>query len=120
MINTDEKALGMSLWPSTFAQAYCVKYDCKPDSFEKEIFNRCSPLSFRLAMKCINCFKPYFFRDDREVIRRCGKADSSSSFYDEIEDFNYVVKRDGGFLRYSLGMHVSIPKIKRLKADLFG
>ena len=108
------------IWVRSFAEAFCAKYGCPQDAYETEVFGFCVPYPLGLFARAVDLWKPDFFRDDHDAIRRLGAARSYKEFDDELQDMFYVVQREGGFLRSKLGIRVSLRRLDRLRTELFG
>ncbi len=103
----------------SFCEAYCSRYGCAPAAFEAGAFRRSLsffvwPLAGALAL-----WKPDFFKDDQEAIRRLGATRSRDHFRAELNDLHYVTQRGGGWLRRRVGLHVSLSRLERLHARIF-
>lgn len=103
----------------SFAEAFCERYNCRSEAYERSVLWRCLACRMTLLGRLIDLTLPEFFADDREAIRRLGAARSAREFLDELDDLDYVSRRQGGFLRLRAGVRVSVRRLDRLQARLF-
>jgi hypothetical protein len=87
------------MWPKTFRESFCERFDCPPERFEMRVFWRCLyrrslPLSWLVYL-----FRRDHFNLDLQTIRQLGVCRSSREFRDELEAFRYEYQMRGGILR---------------------
>lgn len=87
------------MWPKTFRESYCERFNCPPEDYERRVFWRCLyrrslPLSLLVYL-----FRRDHFNLDLQTIRQLGVCRSSREFRDELEAFRYEYQMQGGILR---------------------
>jgi len=105
-------------WKCSFSEAVCDRFHCTPGNFQRTVFWNCFSRHTLFIGKLIFFFNSDFFVDDWEAIKRFGLVRSSKEFDDELNDLDYVVRRQAGFLRYSIGIRVSLRKLSLLRSQV--
>lgn len=87
------------MWPRTFRESFCERFNCPSESYEKRVFWRCLyRRSFPLSL-LVYLFRREHFNLDIQTIRQLGVCRSSREFRDELEAFRYEYQMQGGLLR---------------------
>jgi len=107
------------LWPTSFAEAFCERFGCRSKAYETKVLWRCLACRLSLIGRLINFTMPRFFDEDREAIRRLGVARNVEDFMRELDDLDYVARRQGEFLRLRAGVRLSVRRLDRLQARRF-
>ncbi len=103
----------------SFCEAYCARHGGSPADFERATFRHSLPVLKRPLAGLVALWKPGFFKDDHEAIRRLGATRGRDHFRAELNDLHYITQRDGGWLRRRLGLHVSLSRLEKLHDGLF-
>ena len=106
-------------WPTSFAEAFCARYGYRADAYENGVFWRCLACRLSLLARIIEFTRPDYFNDDRCAIRRLATTRSAEEFVRELDDIDYVARRQGGFLRLRAGLRLSVRRLDRLQTRLF-
>lgn len=103
----------------SFCEAYCAHHGCSPAGFEQATFRRSLPVLKWPLAGLVALWRPGFFKEDHEAIRRLGATRGREHFRAELNDLHYITQRDGGWLRRKFGLHISLTRLERLHAGLF-
>ncbi len=105
------------MWPKTFREAFCERFDCPPEEFERRVFWRCLyRRSLPLAWLVYLLNRSYFL-PDLQTIRQLGVSRSPEEFRGELEAFRYQYRTRGGILR-ELRVRVSGKRLVTLLREL--
>ena len=104
----------------SFAEAFCKRFGCREETYETSVLWRCLACRLSLIARLVAIALPSFFRDELEAIRRLGTMRNAEEFLRELDDVDYVAHRRGGFFRLRAGLRVSVRRLDRLQASLFG
>jgi hypothetical protein len=107
----------------SFAEAFCKRFGCREETYETSVLWRCLACRLSLITRLVAMALPSFFKDELEeleAIRRLGTTRSAEEFLRELDDVDYVAHRRGGFFRLRAGLRVSVRRLDRLQASLFG
>ncbi|MBI4659717.1 MAG: hypothetical protein HY735_12825 [Verrucomicrobia bacterium] len=107
------------LWPKTFKQAYCEKFHCLEEAYEKEVFWRCLYRHALPFAASIYRKKPEFFREDFDLIREVGNMEDADTFRSEINFYYGRNIRERNWLRRKLCIRLSAKRLMKLKNDVF-
>ncbi len=102
----------------TFAEKYCAENKIERERFREEVMLRVlypRVLHIRTLLKLI----PGYFEPDYELIDGVGRLTDMKGFDNEETDF---VRHSGnrGFLRNTLGLRVSVRRLKKLVHSTVG
>jgi hypothetical protein len=97
-----------------FRIAFCQKYRCAPEQFERAVLRRCFPWWSRLPGAVLLGLNPRIFRRELSLIARLGEAQNASQVRQELEGYAYENARDRSFRTESLGLRLSRRRFVRL------
>jgi len=107
-------------WPKSFKEAFCDKYQCPAELYEKKVFWRCLYRHALPAAALIFWCKPDFFREDFDLIREIDQMRSPDVFRSELNFFYGRNMRDKNWIRRAFYIRLSGKRLLKLKGLLFG
>ena len=107
-------------WGVTFAHAFCAKFKCHEQEFERLLFRRslnwhAKPVAFLMRPR----WRRAFFKEDFDVIHEVGRTRSYELFIAELNYFYGRNQRDTNWVRSIFGLRVSAKKLLALQRRLF-
>jgi len=98
----------------TFKEAFCQRFDCRPENFERELLKRCL---YSHAKVCWSFFdlaggKP--IRIAHQFVELIGQIRTREELRDVIDEYREDIRPHGGFLVQTLKFRVSIEKLVAL------
>jgi len=113
-----------SLWPKSFREAFCERFNCAPERYERRLFWRCLCRHALPLAVFIRWFDRQFymdvFKEDFEFIREIGSVNSPDVFQVEVDRFYGRNVRDKSWIRGTMSVRVSGKRLLKLKRRLFG
>jgi hypothetical protein len=96
----------------TFAEKFCAQRQLAPEQYEAAML-RLTLHSPARWLQPLLALRPEYFSADREFLRSVGRISRVRDFDAEAFDYTYD-PANRGFLRQTLGLRVSIRKVRRL------
>jgi hypothetical protein len=104
----------------TFRKAFCEKYGCPEEAFEKRIFWQCLYRRSILLTWLIYIFSPKYFWWDFQAIRSLGSAQSEQEFLHAINRLWGLTQKGGSPLRNFFRVRLSGNKLIALRDEVLG
>jgi hypothetical protein len=100
--------------PTDFKTAFCKRFGCAPEAFERKLFWQCIPPRRRVLARLVNLLSPDYFHRDYDFIRRIGQA----SRLPEVAAQAGAIPSDcwltRGFLRRSFQLRISSRRLMQV------
>ncbi len=78
----------------TFRQAFCHRYRCKAESFERRLLTSCFPILYRLPVAIWLVIRPESFAREMALLSRLSLSTEVSHLRSELEGYAYENERD--------------------------
>jgi hypothetical protein len=105
-------------WVKSFREAFCERFACPPEEFEKRVLRRALYRRSRPLSALLYSWNPRFFDLDLRTIRQLGLARSSEEFRAEIDSFRFESRMQRGFLKRTLRLRISGKRLMRLLEEV--
>jgi hypothetical protein len=110
----------VTTWPTSFGSAFCERFACPPEKYERELFWRTLHRhALALAMPLL-LLRPSFFNIDFAVFSELRGCHNWKQFYVALSDFSYRNRMSGSALRVVFRVRVSGGRLLKVAMDLFG
>jgi hypothetical protein len=111
------------LWAKTFKEAFCERFNCPPEQYERRLFWRCLYRHALPLAALIHWLDTEFYRDvfreDFDFIREIGTVKDEDVFQVELDRFYGRNVRDKGWIRGTLLVRVSGKRLLKSKRHVF-
>lgn len=107
------------LWPKGFKEAFCERYRCSPEMYERRVFWRSLYRHAVPLAALIYWLKPEFFKEDFDLIRELDRMNNPEIFRSELNFFYGRNMRDRNWIRRTFYIRLSAKRILKLKNELF-
>jgi len=87
------------MWPKTFREAFCERFNCPAEEFERRVFWRCLHRRSLPLAWLVYVLRRQYFALDFQTIRQLAVSRSPQEFRGELESFRYEYQMRGGVLR---------------------
>jgi hypothetical protein len=102
-------------WPTTFEEAFCKAYRCKPERYATKLFWKALYLHAWLLVPFIYFFNREYFKEDFVVIEEVAKCRNSELFNTDVTYFHGRNVRDSRALRRIFCFRISGMRLIRIK-----
>ena len=106
--------------PATFRDAYCARFGCPPDQFEKAVLRRCFPPWSRPLGALLLALKPQSFRRELAMLGRLSGSPGEGSLRGELDGYVYENQRDKPLRVRTFGLRLSRRRFLRLYQLVMG
>lgn len=103
----------------TFRAAFCRRYRCRDEQFEKAVLRRCFPPLSRYMGAIFLAVSPGSFEREMAVIRRLGNVGNESSVRGELDGYAYENQRDKRARTQTFGLRLSRRRFLRVWRETF-
>ena len=105
-------------WASNFREAFCRRFQCPQEEFEKRVFwrslyRRSLPLAWALF-----AIRRRYFELDFRTIRQLGICRNAAEFRSELDSYRMEYRMERGFLRNTLRVRVSGKRLMALLGEV--
>lgn len=111
---------GHGLSSTTFRDAFCRRFGCEPNRFEKAILRRCFPLTVQPLGAVLLLIRPGMFARELAMLSRLAGAPNESALRGELEGYVYENQRDRPFRVRTLGLRLSRRRFLRIYRTVMG
>lgn len=102
----------------TLRDAFCRRFRCKPDVFERRLLARCLPPMQRLPATLWLALKPSSFARELTLLSRLGSATDASLLRPELDGYAYENERDRPMRVVVFGLRLSRRRFLRIFREL--
>lgn len=105
--------------PLNFRDAYCQKYGCTPEAFEKRLFWHSLHTLAKPIAPLVLMLNRDFFQPDFEAIKHLGNSTNRLNFVSELDAFFYQNRTSKSAFRGLLKLRISGKKLMAMYQDVW-
>jgi hypothetical protein len=98
----------------TLRDAFCRRFRCRPDAFERRLLARCLPPMQRLPATIWLTLRPSSFARELTLLSRLGSATDASLLRPELDGYAYENERDKPIRVVVFGLRLSRRRFRRI------
>ena len=107
-------------WPKTFGSAFCERFACAPEKYERRLFWRALPRHAIAVAVPLLLLRPSFFDADFRLLSDLRDCGGRKQFDAALSDFAYRNHMGRSALRVVFRVRVSGRRLLKVACDLFG
>lgn len=110
----------VTAWPTTFGNAFCERFACPPENYERRLFWRALHRHALALAVPLLLLRPSFFDIDFRLLSELTTCRNWRQLYSALSDFSYRNRMSGSALRLVFRVRVSGGRLLKVAMDLFG
>lgn len=103
---------------SDVRMAFCHRYRCRPEEFERKLFRKSLRLHARLLMPFLGWFRPHTFNADWSLVETVGRSRNANEVEDRLSEFRDWNLIDRSRRRRWIGLRISPSRMRSVVRPL--
>jgi hypothetical protein len=106
-------------WPKSFKEAYCARFKCAPEKFERDAAARCCYPHARPLLPLLLLLRTRVAQGAMFVIQRAGASRCRADLLIAVDEYRSWIRLSGGWMAQMLRLRISSRRLRGLEGILF-